>query len=256
LFTFLFASVAIVGMHHTWFNLLDLTLSARGRSPVFTGQEANFSLTISDARSRRRPDLRVCVGRRSKALIHLAKGDQGSVDVSLATEQRGKFILDSIRVETRYPLGLFKAWCYAQTNARVTVYPRPAIRSPVPHLVPVHNRSQHGNLGEGSDDFVGPRDYRMGDSPRRLDWKALARGRGLVVKQFGGDKAAQIWVDLDRLEGGDIEARLQLLCRQVLDSADNGFNFGLRLPGVTVPLGQGEIHKHLCLQALADYEHA
>ena len=256
LFSFLFASIAIVGMHHTWFNLLDLTVSARGVSPVFAGQEASFSLSVSDAGSRRHPDLRISAGRRNQAPFHLSSGDQGSVEISVATGPRGRFALESIRVETRYPLGLFKAWCYPQTDAWVTVYPRPAIRSPDPRLVPVHDRSHQGDLGEGSDDLVGPRDYRSGDSPRRLDWKALARGRGLVVKQFGGDKVAQVWIDLDRLVDGDTEARLGLLCRQVLDAADNGLSYGLRLPGVSVPLGHGQIHKHRCLEALADYEHA
>lgn len=254
LFTFLFGSVAIVGMHHTWFNLLDLRVSARGGSPVFAGQDAIFTFSIGGARPR--PDLRVSVGSRCAKPIHLENSESGSIGIAVPTDQRGILELDAVRVESRYPLGLFKAWCYPQTDARVTVYPRPALRSPAPRFAPVHGRSDQGDLGIGADDFVGPRTYQAGDSPRRLDWKALARERGLVVKQFGGDRAAQVWIDLDRLPKVGMEARLRLLCRQVLNAAENGLSYGLRLPGNIIPLGQGEGHKHRCLESLAVFEHA
>lgn len=254
LFTFLFGSVAIVGMHHTWFNLLDLRVSSKGGSPVFAGQDAIFTFSIGGARPR--PGLRVSVGARCATPIHLENSEFGSVRIAVPTEQRGLFELEAIRVESRYPLGLFNAWCYPRTDARVTVYPSPALRGPAPRFSPVRDRSDQGDLGVGADDFVGPRSYQAGDSPRRLDWKALARERGLVVKQFGGDRAVQVWIDWNRLPEVGVEARLRLLCRQVLDAAENGLSYGLRLPGISVPLGQGEGHKHRCLRTLAVFEHA
>lgn len=256
LFTFLMASVAVVGMHHTWFNLLDLKVSTMGGSPVFAGQDAIFTVSLVDDRGRARADLGVRVGERGAEPIHLESEEFRSVSVPLATKDRGRRHIEAVRVETRYPLGLFRAWCYPEFKAWVTVYPRPSQRSPEPHLVPVHSRSNQGDLGVGADDFVGPRAYRAGDSLRRLDWKALARERGLVVKQFGGDRAAQVWIDWEHLPAADTETRLGLLCRQVLDSAENGLSYGLRLPGTQVPMGQGEIHKHRCLECLAVFGHA
>lgn len=256
LFTFLMGSVAIVAMHHTWLNLLDLRISARGGPPVFAGQDALFTFSVEDDRSRQRPGLSILVGERRGTPVHLEGDDSRPVDIAIAARHRGQLCLDVVCVETRYPLGLFRAWCYPQTDAKVTVYPRPASKSPAPDLATVHRRSDQGDQGVGADDFVGPRDYRIGDSPRRLDWKALARERGLVVKQFGGDKAAQIWIDWDRLPASDAEMRLSLLCRQILSAAENGLIYGLRLPATTVPMSQGEIHKHRCLEALASFGYA
>jgi uncharacterized protein (DUF58 family) len=255
LFTFLMGSIAIVAMHHTWFNLLGLSVSARGGPPVFAGQDAVFTVRLEDDGSRDRPDLSVRIEQQGAAAIHVDAGSAGSTGVAVAAGHRGRLRPGRLRVETRYPLGLFRAWCYPRTDAWVTVYPRPAARSPAPSPVPVHGRSHQGDLGVGADDFVGPREYQTGDSPRRLDWKALARERGLVVKQFGGDRAAQVWLDWERLPAVDMESRLSLLCRQVLDAAENGLSYGLRLPGTSVPLGQGEVHKHRCLETLADYGH-
>jgi uncharacterized protein (DUF58 family) len=253
LFTSFFGSIAIVAMHHTWFNLLDLRIAAKGGPPVFAGQEALFFFSVEDDRSRQRADLSICVCEHRTQPVHLESDDSRSVNIRVATAHRGWLAPDSVRVETRYPLGLFRAWCYPQTKARVTVYPRPAGKGPAAHLVPAQCRSNQGDLGVGADDFVGSRDYRRGDSPRRLDWKALARGRGLVVKQFGGDRAAQVWIDWDRLRETDAELRLSLLCRQILDAAENGLSYGLRLPKTTVPMGHGEVHKHRCLESLAAF---
>jgi uncharacterized protein (DUF58 family) len=255
LFTFLMGSVAIVAMHHTWLNLLDLRISARGGPPVFAGQDALFTFSVEDDRSRQRPDLSILIGARRAAPVHLDGGDSRTVGIPVATLRRGSLDLDAVRVETRYPLGLFRAWCYPQTEARVTVYPRPADKGPVSYQVPTHERSNQGDLGVGADDFVGLRSYRAGDSPRRLDWKALARGRGLVVKQFGGDSAVRTWIDWDRLPATDTEMRLSLLCRQILDAAENGLSYGLHLPATTVPMSQGEIHKHRCLESLSKFDY-
>jgi len=255
LFTFAIGSIATVAMFHTWLNLLDLRIAAQGGPPVFAGQDARFSFVMENDGNRDRGDLRVLIGDRQGALEHLERNGARAVGVLIATERRGWLAADPVRLETCYPLGLFRAWSYPMTGARVLVYPRPTASSPSPHPVPTLGGSDQGDLGEGADDFVGPRGYRPGDSPRRLDWKALARERGLVVKQFGGDRAAQVWIDWDRLPPMDNELRLSLLCRQVLDAAAHGLSYGLRLPGITLPVGRGDVHKHRCLAALAGFDH-
>lgn len=255
LFTFAIGSIATVAMFHTWLNLLDLRVAAQGGPPVFAGKDAVFSFAMEDDRARERGDLNVLIGDRQAALEHLERAGARSVSIAVGTKHRGWLVADRVRLETRYPLGLFRAWSYPMTGARVLVYPSPAPRGPTPRPVPTLKGSDQGDLGEGADDFVGPRGYRPGDSPRRLDWKALARERGLVVKQFGGDRAAQVWIDWDRLPPVDTELRLSLLCRQVLDAAEQGLSYGLRLPGTTLAVGHGEIQKHRCLAALAGFGH-
>ena len=106
-------------------------------------------------------------------------------------------------------------------------------------LAPARRLGPEGGLGEGAGDYVGSRGYRPGDSPRHLDWKALARGRGLVVKQFGGEQAVEVWLDLRAGRGRRPGARLAALCRQVLDAAGQGLAFGLRLPGGAGPARRG-----------------
>jgi uncharacterized protein (DUF58 family) len=255
LFTFLLGAVALVAMHHTWFALLDLRIRARGGAPVYAGQRASFAVDLHNVRRGPRGDLAVRAAGEDHAPVYLAGGDLGRVQAGLPTRRRGWLRLPEVRVETRYPLGLFRAWCYAQTDARVLVYPAPSTQAKELPLAPARRLGPEGGLGEGAGDYVGSRGYRPGDPPRHLDWKALARGRGLVLKQFGGDQAVEVWLDLRHIPGADLEGRLGQLCRQVLDAAEQGLAFGLRLPGLEVPLGEGEDHKHRCLAALATYGH-
>jgi uncharacterized protein (DUF58 family) len=255
MFTFLLAAVALVAMHHTWFALLGLRVQARGGAPVFAGQRASLAVDLHNDRGGPRGDLTVRAGGEAHPPAFLQGRDLARVQVGLATSRRGWLALPEVRIDTRYPLGLFRAWCYARTDARVLVYPSPAPRAPDLPLAPARRLGPEGGLGEGAGDFVGSRAYRPGDPPRHLDWKALARGRGLVLKQFGGEQAIEVWLDLRQIAGVDLEARIAQLCRQVLDAAGEGLAFGLRLPGVEVPLGEGEDHKHRCLAALATFGH-
>jgi len=255
LFTFLFAAVALVAMHHTWFALLGLRVHARGGAAVFAGQRACVGVDLYNDRRGPRGDLVVRARGEEHAPVFLPGLDQARVQVGLRTIRRGWLVLPEVRIDTRYPLGLFRAWCYVRTDARVLVYPSPAARAPDLPLAPARRLGPEGGLGEGAGDFVGSRKYHPGDPPRHLDWKALARGRGLVLKQFGGDQAVEVWLDLAQIADGDLEARLAQLCRQVLDAAEQGLAFGLRLPGLEVPLGEGEEHRHRCLAALATFGH-
>jgi uncharacterized protein (DUF58 family) len=50
------------------------------------------------------------------------------------------------------------------------------------------------------------------------------------------------------------EARLSRLARWVLLAEESGLRYGLKLPGVTVPLAEGFQHREHCLKELAIYD--
>ena len=249
LFTFAMAGVSLVSMHHAWFNLLRLRVRAQPGAPVFAGQDARFVLHVEDGRERERGA--VCL--RGGGCVDVAAGGMARLDLHVPTERRGVLPLGEVLLETRYPLGLFRAWSLVSVNAVATVYPRPAPQASAPPRLTSVDHNANGDQGIGADDFVGARAYAPGDSLRRIDWKALARERGLIVKQFGGDRAARVWLDWSALPPVDAETRIALLCRQVLDASEQNLVYGLRLPGVSVERGQGDAHKHRCLTTLAGF---
>lgn len=256
LFTFFLGAVGLIAMHHAWFDLLGLALQVRGGQPVFAGEAALFEIGLRAEGRRARYDIRIRCGDASAEPAHVPAGDQRLVPIAVPTTRRGYQGIDDLQVETHHPLGLFRAWCLVAPDATTLVYPAPARHAPEPGHAAGDTRRPHQSIQDGAEDYIGSRGYRPGDSPRHIDWKAYARERGLVVKQYGGDQGQEIWLDWSGLSAADPEVRLSQLTRQVLDAAAARVRFGLRLPGGVEGPAHGAEHTQRCLTRLALFGHA
>jgi uncharacterized protein (DUF58 family) len=169
---------------------------------------------------------------------------------------RGWLPLGRVMLETRFPLGIFRAWSYVEPEARCLVYPRPE-RSSLPPRAAESAKGALRSATPGNDDYAGLRAYQFSDSPRHVAWKAVARNEDLLTKQFTGEAAAELWLDWALLPGHlGLEQRLSRLAGWVLDAEHSGVHYGLRLPGVEIAPGRGEAQAGACLQALALYGRA
>lgn len=253
LFTFLLTGTGLVTIIHTWRNLRGMLLLGIPTPPVFAGETARFCFHLTDDSGRARPAVHLSQGGNTSEPADVPAGDKCQLCMEVPTRVRGELTLHRLQVSTCFPLGLLKAWSYCDPGNRVLVYPKPSAPTPL-RSTPHYEPSEKGDKGVGADDFVGSRTYRPGDSPRHLDWKVFARERGLVTRQFGGDRAERIWLDWRSLPGLETEERLNQLCRMVLDAAQDDLRYGLQLPGLTIEPGSGDAHRHQCLTALARFE--
>jgi uncharacterized protein (DUF58 family) len=156
-------------------------------------------------------------------------------------------------LETRFPLGIFRSWSYVEPQLRCLVYPRPE-RSPLPPPTAETARGALRSPMPGNDDYSGLRTYQLSDSPRHVAWKAAARSEEMLTKLFTGEAAAELWLDWARLAPSlGTEQRLSRLAGWVLAAERSGVTYGLRLPGVDIAPGRGELQSAACLQALALY---
>ena len=108
-------------------------------------------------------------------------------------------------------------------------------------------------MAAGDEEFQYLRNYRVGDSPRRISWRAYARGRGLLTKQFGAESAGEITLDLDAAPERDLEDKLSRLARWVLDAESMKIAYGLRLGKEKILPSLGDYHSKQCLERLALY---
>ncbi|HKZ72926.1 MAG TPA: DUF58 domain-containing protein, partial [Steroidobacteraceae bacterium] len=141
-------------------------------------------------------------------------------------------------------------WVHAPIET--VVYPR-ARGSRPPPASPQRREGQRANTGTGDDEWLGLRPFRDGDSPRRVAWKAVARGGALVVKDYGAASDDLRLFDFAALAALDIETRLEQLARWVVDAEARGDRYGLRLPYRMLEPGRGPEHRHRCLRELALY---
>lgn len=246
--TFLLGGVMLVAPVHTYRNLAGLRADGLHAEPVFAGDTARFALHLSSAEPRARCSV-MADGLEETARTDLAQGGRALIELRRTADNRGWLYAGRVRLHTVYPLGLFRAWSWLDVAARTVVYPAPeAARVPLPRA-PGSGRGSRADDEE--EEFTGLRDYRSGDPSRLIAWKALARTDRLLSKMFSSRTSETLWLDFDRLQGLDREARLSRLTRWVLEAERANVSYGLRLPGRRLDPGRGDAHRRECLEALA-----
>ena len=250
--TFLLASMGLVAILHTFRNLVHLRITPGRVEAVFAGEVAWFELFVENRSAYDRSA--VVLWQQGKATpCDVASARGATVSVPVASRQRGWLAPERITVDTRFPIGLLRAWAYIQPDMRCLVYPKPD-EGMLPLPEPAAGAGEKHVASGGSDDFAGLRAYQASDSPRHIHWKAAARGQGLQTKIFSGSAAAELWLDWSQLPANlDPESKLSRLTRWVLAADQDGLRYGLRLPGLQLAPDTGEAHRLACLRELALY---
>jgi uncharacterized protein (DUF58 family) len=181
----------------------------------------------------------------------VAGGGDATVEIRVPTRRRGSIQLARVEIATRFPYGLFRAWAVWHPALACVVYPRPAAGAPPPPGAPAGTSG--ADIRRGEEDFAGLKDYHPGDPPRHIAWKAFARANELLVKEFSGDAEKIPVFDLDDAPGADLEARLAVLARWIVDASSRGMTYGLKLPGCEIAPEPGMAQRRRCLAALAKF---
>jgi uncharacterized protein (DUF58 family) len=255
--TFLLAGLGVAAILHTFRNLAGLRILPGRSDPVFANELARFSIVLDNLRNEPRYALRLNLPNQAGVEIDVSAAASALPTLTTPANRRGWLPMPRLTIATTYPLGLVRAWSYAAPDQRCLVYPAPAADAPPLPLVPGREDGySHG--GRGLDDFFGLRDHQLGDSPRHIAWKAVARHDGpLLTKEFSAAAAQRVVLDWDDLPSAmDVEQRLSVLARWVCQAHGEGIAWALHLPGKTLPFAAGAVHYHACLKALALYGHA
>ena len=255
--TFTLTGMALAGMIHTARNLARLAVGNGRCEPVFAGDPAQFRLHLEARSAFDRPAILARhLGSGSQLVVDVPAGGEAEVVLAVPSARRGWLPMGRVMLETRFPLGLFRAWSYIEPDARCLVYPKPE-RSPLPPPSADVDAGSLSRQSHGNEDFSGLRAYQLSDSPRHVAWKAVARSDDMLTKQFSGEAAAELWLDWALLPGAlGAEQRLSRLAGWVLAAERSGALYALRLPGRELAAGRGEAHCAACLEALALYEAA
>ena len=251
---FLLGGLGMVAMVHTFRNLVALRLMPGRADRVFAGETARFTVHLENDRQQARRALDLAFGNNEAVSTDIPANASSTVAIPCPTKTRGLLDPGRITLSTRYPLGLFYAWSYPHPPLACLVYPKP-IETPLPppSVVSLSGQRQGDN---GQEDFSGLRQRQPNDSPRHIAWKAVARNidnSPLLIKQFAGGAAEELWLDLALTTNNDLETRLSVLTGWVITAERMQAHYGLRLPGREIVPDQGNTHRDTCLEALALY---
>lgn len=261
--TFVAAACAVVDMVATTRNLVQLRLRP-GRTPaVFAGEDAPFELQLANRTARDRYAVWIDFDGAPEARhpVDVPSGGSASVLLSAPTRTRGWMRAPRVKLVTRFPLGLFRAWSYWRPDSRALVYPFPELEAPP---LPLGGRPSPDGVSntvnaDNYENFGGVRSYQPGDPLRHLAWRQIARldpayGGQLVTKQFDGGAIDELFLDFDALPPQlDLELRLSRMTRWVLEAEQRALPYAFRLGQLHYDPALGSAHQEACLRALALY---
>jgi uncharacterized protein (DUF58 family) len=252
--TFLLAAMGVNAMIHTYRNLAHLRCSGGRSRAVFAGDVARFTVYLENEAAAPRYSIGLVRDGGEPVYVDVPARSMAPATIGVRARRRGVLAAGRLTLFSHYPLGLYRAWSYLELDLHCVVYPHPASPGlPLPRAAT--SAGAGSGQGPGQEDFTGLRPYHLGDSPRHIAWKVAARDRGLLTKQFSGRAECELWLDWADLPAhlGN-EERLSHLARWVLEAHAAGLSYGLRLPGRTIAMDQGEAHRARCLEALALFE--
>ncbi|WP_417585485.1 DUF58 domain-containing protein [Nitrincola sp.] len=248
--TFLLTALMIIAILYTYSNLAGVQVACVGAHPCFAGESAGFTLQLSSVNGREHQQIQLSWPEATPVAADLLDTSQIRIELALPTKRRGWCVAPKIRLQTVFPLGLFRCWCYQSVVARALVYPMPEMGGVLPATAGADGQ---GVMAEqsGSDDFSGLQRFQAGMSPHHVAWKVFARGQGLHAKRYASRQDLNIWLDYASWPEADTEVRLSRLCYWTMKLSRDERPFGLRLPGKILAPSRGEVHRQQVLKSLA-----
>jgi uncharacterized protein (DUF58 family) len=255
--TFLLAGSGVVSMHITHATLRGLTLHLRPVAPTFVGDAVLLDVVLtSPGTARFGVGLKVASASfTTLSWIDVPALGQAGAQLSFVATTRGRVEVPTLSAETRFPLGLFRAWTVWRPAAELLVYPRPefpAAALPLARAVP--GGAAQARTADGGE-VEGVRAYRRGDPPKLIAWKKAAKaieaGGDLVSRDTSAAVHQALWLEWQQCGSLAPEERLSRLTAWTLAAHRANAEFGLRLPGRELALASGDAHRRHCLEALA-----
>lgn len=167
----------------------------RGRENVIFAEELKKVLPAKIAEKITRPPI---LKHALDYFIYIPRHDFVENKVEHAFENRGRFIIKDFELSTRFPFGFFRhRRRLSAQEAEIIVYPK---IEPV-EIEILKMPFEVGKLvapkkGAGQD-LLALRDYQPQDDLRHVDWKATARARRIIVREFASEDERRVTVIFD-----------------------------------------------------------
>ncbi len=112
--------------------------------------------------------------------------------------RRGRFVIRDFELSTRFPFGFFRHRRRLSAQAaEIFIFPRLAEIDEQIDELPLEVGKLVANKRGTGQDLLALRDYQPMDDMRRVDWKATARTRRLIVREFSAEDDKRITVVFD-----------------------------------------------------------
>lgn len=195
---------------------------------AFAEPNQNIYVLITNRSNESLEDLYISMKSKNSLKVKTRLNPQESqvIEYPWNISSRGYQKLPTIVVSSEYPSGLFHSWKILSSDRTTLVFPARKGSLHVP-LFQFQSQESVGVIRE-------IRDYRPGDSPKRIHWRSLAKNQQLrtLVHEAESDRKCHLkWEDTSTL---DLESRLSQMCLWVDMAEKNGYDWTLKLPHKTI----------------------
>ena len=254
---FLLGTMALISLFHSYKNLLGLHVTQQHVQPVFIGQTVIFKFQAKGGNPGGQPASGQALSAGFNGMVSVPFSQQASglfADLKIKSKTRGHLNPGDLVLVSNYPFGLFRLTARIPIESKGLVYPAP-LAGPIPSsLSGDREEGEKSDPKAGPDDFQGLAPYVPGNPMGRISWKTYSRGLGIFIKNFTAETGGEMLLDMTLIKSNDLEQKLSILCRAILDAEKGNIRYGLRLSnGVNINPNQGKAHCHHCLKALALY---
>ncbi len=167
----------------------------------------------------------------------LRPGESRTHVFPLACRGRGAFVLGGCRVLSDFPFGLLQSYRVQPLPSRLIVHP---VFHPLTRFsLPSGRRFQPGGIAMASQvgdsfEYLGNREWREGDNPRDIDWRATARltgaaGAPLVVREWREEYFLRVGVVLDTHVPPSSTSSKRMMLRELQERLPGGSSSEMRL---------------------------
>lgn len=246
---FFLSSILLMAIYHSYTQLSGLKIKVLDAEDTQAGNTSTYRIELMPTTAKQYAQLELVWDNQYQRIALL--DERRVLRFSLATEKRGKFLPPRLLLKSVYPLGLIRAWTYVYFDQVAWVSPSP-LASARRHASAAVEDDAQLTMVRGQEDFQELRTYIPGESLSRVSWPHLAKGQGLLTKQFVDFHAEQNVLDYDQMPAIEHEMKLSQLAYWVNELTARQSAFSMRLPTQTLGMGQGELHSKHALRQLAE----
>jgi len=172
---------------------------------------------------------------------------------------RGLYGLQGFWISTRFPFGFFRRGEHIRAKGEVLVYPSIQDISAFFHLLPfIPGKLESRHLGQG-ENLYSIRQHQDGESARIIDWKATAKTRKLMAREYAQEEGSKFCLILDtRIPHPDtkecedrFERAVSVATSIAAHFVEEGAGMEFLTPHEYIPRGSGMDHLYRILQSLA-----
>jgi uncharacterized protein (DUF58 family) len=254
LFNFVLFCLFLGSMVYSHFNLRGISIASVSISDLHPKETALMKLVFKTNSAQGHYFIKAYFQSSHLNLIDTEKAfaisasENNIINLRVEGVRRGVETIESLYIETQFPFNFFRCFTFLRLDLECFVYPEK-------NNLKVHQVKNIDVFENNEADGYFLRDYRVGDSLKRVDWKKVAKDNRWYTKEVNGPSPVSVLIDIeDDILRASTEDSLQSICYDLYHHHHSEVLYGLRI-GTYCFIAPDNSRQHLekCLKELSRY---